>query len=62
MQSLIEGMKNRDGSPVKVVIGTKQFANYPGQSAPSPAIIDETTLSDLRIKNTVQKYLRVYLN
>ena len=51
MQSIIDSIKNRDGSPVKVVISTKQFANYPGQSTPSPSIIDEATLSEFRKKN-----------
>jgi len=32
--------KNGQGQPLKVVIGTKQFANYPGQLSPSPPIIN----------------------
>lgn len=43
-------MKNRDGSPIKVMVGTKQFSNYPGQIIPSPPIIDEETLQELRKK------------
>ncbi len=41
---IMESLKTKDGSPVKVMIGTKQFANYPNQASPSPPIIDERTL------------------
>lgn len=47
----MEGFKQKDGSPIRVMIGTKQFANYPNQTSPSPPIIDEKTLGQLRKKN-----------
>jgi len=36
---------------MKVFIDTKQFANFPGQNSPSPQIINEINLEELRAKN-----------
>lgn len=48
---MIGDLKTKDGSPIKVFVSTKQFANFPNQITPSPPIIDETTLHELRRKN-----------
>ncbi len=48
---MIEGLTTRDGKAIKVMISTKQFANYPNQITPSPPIIDESTLDMLRQRN-----------
>ncbi len=48
---MLEGLTTRDGQSIKVMISTKQFANYPGQTTPSPPIIDEVTLDRLRQRN-----------
>lgn len=49
--NILNNLKTQDGSPLKVIIGTKQFANFPNQLSPSPPIIDEITLKELRNKN-----------
>jgi hypothetical protein len=49
---MLDDLINKNGQPLKVVIGTKQFANYPGQLSPSPPIINEIRLKELRQKNT----------